>query len=58
MCIRCHRSDTPDYLDYCAACALEARDEVATGLRMLEQYLAAWAAFDRWLETHPRGSNR
>ncbi len=49
MCIRCRQAEAPQPLDYCAACSLHARDEVSTGLRMLEQYLAAWAAFDTWL---------
>jgi hypothetical protein len=48
MCIRCRQAEAPQPLDYCAACSLHTRDEVSSGLRMLEQYLAAWAAFERW----------
>jgi len=48
MCIRCRQAEAPQPLDYCAACSLHARDEVSSGMRMLEQYLAAWAAFEAW----------
>jgi hypothetical protein len=47
MCIRCRQAEAQP-LDYCAACSRHARDEVSSGMRMLEQYLAAWAAFEAW----------
>ena len=51
MCIRCRQAEAPQPLDYCAACALEARAEVSAGLQRLERYLERWAAFDKWLES-------
>jgi hypothetical protein len=54
MCIRCRQSEAPQPLDYCAACSLDARDEVSSGLLMLERYLASWAAFDSWLAARER----
>ena len=54
MCIRCREASASQPLDYCATCSLEAQHEVSVGLRMLEQYLAAWAAFDTWLDGHGR----
>jgi len=49
MCIRCHRREAPTALDYCASCGLEARLEVARGLRELAEYLDRWPTFDDWL---------
>jgi hypothetical protein len=54
MCIRCRQTEAPQPLDYCAACALQARTEVSEGFLMLERYLERWAAFDSWLEAHDR----
>jgi hypothetical protein len=49
MCIRCHQREAPQALDYCASCGLEARLEVARGLRELTAYLNLWSSFDDWL---------
>ena len=54
MCIRCGRPDTPARFEYCPACALATRLEVAAGLKRLGRYLACWAAFDVWLRQRDR----
>ena len=53
MCIRC-RDESYAMLDLCPVCAVHTRLEVAAGFRRLASYLAAWAAFDRWLVEHRR----
>jgi hypothetical protein len=52
MCVRCHEVDAPGPLGLCAACTIQTRLEIAEGTRRLEEYLAAWAAFEDWLEAH------
>ena len=49
-CIRCGDVEAPDAQGYCKECVLEARSEVSAGMRRLTEYLAAWAAFDAWLQ--------
>lgn len=56
MCIRCQQREAPQALDYCASCGLEARLEVARGLRELADYLGVWPSFDDWLRGHPEPS--
>jgi hypothetical protein len=48
MCIMCGTRKAPQELDFCPACSLIARLEVARGLRRIEQYLAAHALFSAW----------
>lgn len=48
MCIMCRTRHAPQEMDFCPACSLIARLEVARGLRSLEQYLAAHALFSAW----------
>jgi hypothetical protein len=48
MCIMCGTRKAPQELDFCSACSLIARLEVARGLRRIEQYLAAHALFSAW----------
>jgi hypothetical protein len=50
MCVRCQAAEAPEPLGLCTACALNARVEIVAGLKRLDAYLAAWAAFDDWLE--------
>jgi hypothetical protein len=50
MCIQCQAGEAPEPLGLCAACALQVRLECSAGLRRLGLYLAAWAAFDDWLQ--------
>ena len=50
MCIMCGTRKAPQELDFCPACSLIARLEVARGLRRIEQYLAAHALFSAWDE--------
>jgi hypothetical protein len=52
MCIRCHTVDIAEPLDLCPSCSVHTRIELATGLRRLAEYLAAWAAFDEWCLKH------
>jgi hypothetical protein len=54
MCVRCHEAEAPQPLGLCAPCALNARLEIAAGMKRLSAYLAAWAAFDDWLRRHSR----
>jgi hypothetical protein len=48
MCIMCRKRKAPQELDFCPACSLIARLEVARGLRRFEQYLAIHALFSAW----------
>ena len=54
-CIRCGDVETADGEGYCKSCVLEARVEVSAGMRRLGEYLAAWAAFDEWLQARGAG---
>jgi hypothetical protein len=56
MCIRCHTTDAPEPFGLCPACAVRTRLELASGLRRLADYLAAWAAFDDWCRTRRNGT--
>jgi hypothetical protein len=49
MCIRCQEGQAPEPLGLCAACVLQTRVEISAGLRRLQGYLDAWAAFQTWL---------
>ena len=50
MCVRCKTAKAPDPLGLCGACVMHTRVEVTDGFRLLDTYLAAWAAFARWLD--------
>jgi hypothetical protein len=50
MCVRCKKASAPEPLGLCASCVVHTRIEVCAGLALLNDYLEAWAAFDRWLE--------
>jgi hypothetical protein len=50
MCIRCGEADAIGELGLCESCAIPTCIEYLTGLERLEGYLAAWAAFEDWLE--------
>lgn len=54
MCVRCHWRAACYGDDHCHLCAFATRMEAARGLRRLDEYLGAWAAFEDWLER--RGS--
>jgi hypothetical protein len=56
-CVRCGEQPGIDDLGYCGHCHRLARAEVNLGLRQLERYLAAWAAFRAWesFRFTPRG---
>lgn len=48
MCIRCGEQGLAADRQLCVHCTFAVRAEVEDGLRQLADYLAAWAAFDRW----------
>jgi hypothetical protein len=50
MCIRCKTVKAPEPLGLCGSCVMHTRVEMSAGFARLGDYLAAWAAFDRWLE--------
>ena len=50
MCVRCKRASAPEPLGLCSSCVMNTRVEVLAGLERLDEYLAAWAAFERWLD--------
>jgi hypothetical protein len=56
MCIRCHTANAHEPLGLCPACAVRTRLELASGLRRLTDYLAAWAAFDDWCRSRRDGT--
>jgi hypothetical protein len=45
MCIRCGEAEVDHELGICERCALPTCVEYLTGLKRLEEYLEAWAAF-------------
>jgi hypothetical protein len=55
-CIRCLTTTAPEPLGLCPACVVRTRLELASGLRRLTDYLAAWAAFDEWCRTRRDGT--
>ena len=57
MCVRCGQSEAPEPLGLCEACAIQTRAELSAGFRRLTTYLAAWAAFDQWLQQRPPKTN-
>jgi hypothetical protein len=48
MCVLCGEHNVPPTRELCVHCAFVVRAQVDDGLRKLEAYLAAWAAFERW----------
>jgi hypothetical protein len=50
MCVRCRSAKAPEPLGLCGACVMHTRIEVNAGFALLDEYLAAWAAFDHWLD--------
>jgi hypothetical protein len=50
MCACCGEVEVYPPLEFCAMCDARLRIEVADGLYRLGRYLAAWAAFQDWLE--------
>ena len=50
LCIRCGKSEAPQPLGYCPACAANARLELVEDLGRIGVYLSSWAAFEQWLE--------
>jgi hypothetical protein len=50
MCVRCKSAQAPEPLGLCGSCVMHTRVEVIAGLARLDQYLAAWAAFQSWLD--------
>jgi hypothetical protein len=56
MCIRCGEHEAPPGRPYCIHCVFAVRAEVDDGLRQLEEYLDAWAAFDTWCVSHGRAA--
>jgi hypothetical protein len=56
MCIRCGEHEVPPDRPYCVHCVFAVRAEVDEGLRQLEDYLRAWAAFERWCSSHGRAA--
>lgn len=50
MCIRCREVPVESELGLCERCAIPTCAEYLNGLDRLERYLAAWAAFEEWLE--------
>jgi hypothetical protein len=56
MCIRCGEHEVPVGRPYCIHCVFAVRAEVDEGLRQLEDYLEAWAAFDTWCVSHGRAA--
>jgi hypothetical protein len=52
MCALCgspHISEPPGF---CLRCTIEIRREFYAGLERLNEYLAAWAAFEEWEAAH------
>jgi hypothetical protein len=56
MCIRCREHEVPAGRPYCIHCVFAVRAEVDDGLRQLEEYLSAWAAFESWCSLHGRAA--
>ncbi|HEU5371960.1 MAG TPA: hypothetical protein VFU51_06185 [Gaiellaceae bacterium] len=56
MCIRCREHEVPPGRPYCIHCVFAVRAEVELGLRQLEDYLGAWAAFETWCSSHGRAA--
>jgi hypothetical protein len=52
MCVRCKSAKAPEPLGLCGSCVMHTRVEVSNGFALFDRYLAAWAAFDRWLDEH------
>jgi hypothetical protein len=48
MCVRCGCPHICDPLGLCLSCSIEIRQEFYSGLQRLNEYLAAWAAFQAW----------
>ena len=48
MCVRCGSPHICDPLGLCLNCSIELRHEFYAGLERLNEYLAAWAAFQEW----------
>ena len=46
--MRCGCPHICDPLGLCLGCAIETRQEFYAGLERLNEYLAAWAAFQEW----------
>jgi hypothetical protein len=46
--VRCGCPHICDPLGLCLGCAIETRQEFYAGLERLNEYLAAWAAFQEW----------
>jgi hypothetical protein len=47
----------PSHSGSAKACAIQTRAEHSAGFRRLTTYLAAWAAFDQWLQQRPPKTN-
>jgi hypothetical protein len=54
-CIRCTTAKAPEPLGLCTTCVVQTRIELASGIRRLGEYLAAWAAFDDWCRSRGAG---
>lgn len=54
MCVRCDSGPTMGPFGLCAECTLVTHAEAMSGIARLGDYLAAWAAFGRWLERRER----
>jgi hypothetical protein len=54
-CVRCHEAKAPEPEGYCSTCAALSKIEVSEGYRRIQRYLAAWAAFDEWLQARGAG---
>jgi hypothetical protein len=52
MCVRCGCPHICDPLGLCLSCSIELRQEFYAGLEELNEYLAAWAAFQEWEAEH------
>ena len=50
MCVRCRSEKAPEPLGLCGSCVMQTRVEMSAGFARLDEYLAAWAAFQFWLD--------
>jgi hypothetical protein len=48
MCVRCGSPHICDPLGLCLSCSIDLRQEIHAGFERLNDYLAAWAAFEQW----------
>jgi hypothetical protein len=53
--VRCGERAASEPVGCCPVCLIQTRIEFVAGLRLLGEYLAAWAAFDDWCRAERRG---